>query len=35
MLQKNYISRGSKLLKNFDKSISRVRPVLVARYGKK
>ncbi len=33
MSQKNYVSQKPRLLKNFDKSISRIRPVLISHYG--
>jgi len=33
MINKNYISRKLRLLKDFDKAIARVKRVLTSRYG--
>lgn len=33
MSNENYVSRTSRLLKSFDGAVSRVKPILVARYG--
>jgi hypothetical protein len=34
MSSENYVSRKSKLIKSFDRTISRVKPILISRYGK-